>query len=89
MYEVRRSLVARAILAYGCKYPEAQDTISGIAEWWLTEQEIKTRLATVKGALADLVARGFMLRHTGKDSQVHYRINNRRLKEIQAALKQR
>ena len=89
MYEVRRSLVARAILAHAYKYPEAQDTIDGIAEWWLTEEKIRARLATVKAALADLVARGLMLRHTGKDSQVHYRINSHRLKEIQAALKQR
>lgn len=89
MYEVRRSLVARAILAYACRNPEAQDTISGIAEWWLTEERIKAQLATVKAALTDLVARGLMLRHTGKDSQVHYRVNSRRLKEIQAVLRQR
>ncbi len=88
MYEVRRSLVARAILEYACKNPDAQDTISGIAEWWLTEEKIKARVATIKGALNDLVAKGLILRHRGKDSQVHYRINARRLKEIEAVLRQ-
>jgi hypothetical protein len=87
MYEVRRSLVARAILEYGRKNPDAQDTIAGVAEWWLTEVKIKAPLATVKGALADLVDRGLVLRHSGKDAQVHYRINARRLKEIEAVLR--
>jgi hypothetical protein len=88
MYEMRRSHIARAILDYLRKHPEAQDTLAGIAEWWLPEQRIDTEIAKVKEALAELVARGLILRHRGKDSQVHYRINVRRLREIEAMLLQ-
>ncbi len=89
MYELGRSHVARAILDYLSKNPEAQDTAAGIAEWWLPEEKVKTRIATIREALAELVAEGFILRHRGKDSQVHYRINLQRLSEIEAVLRQR
>jgi len=89
MYELRRSHVARAILGYLCKHPDAQDTIAGIAQWWLAEQKMKTRTVTIKEALAVLIVRGFVLTRKGTDSQIHYRINELRLKEIEVLLKQR
>lgn len=85
---VGRPQVAREILDYLRKNPEAQDTAVGIAEWWLPDQKIKSRLITIKAALAELVARGFILRHMGQDSQVHYRINVRRLRQIETVLSQ-
>jgi len=85
MYEWRRAQVARAILDYLRKHPEAQDTLAGITEWWLPEQQIKTQTGTVKVAIAELVARGLILQRKGRDSQIHYRVNRRRLKEIKAA----
>jgi Fe2+ or Zn2+ uptake regulation protein len=88
MYELRRSQVARAILDYLWKHPDAQDTLSGITQWWLPEEKIKTRTATVKEALSDLVARGLVLERKGKDSQIHYRINRRKLQKVRAFLKQ-
>lgn len=86
---IGRVQVGRAILDYLRKNPEAQDTAAGIAEWWLPEQKIKSRLLTINLVLADLVAKGFVLRHIGQDSQRHYRINSRRLNQIDAFLRQR
>jgi hypothetical protein len=83
MYEVRRSHIARAILDYLLEHPDAQDTLAGIAEWWLPEEKIKTRLVIVKDALDQLVARALVLERRGKDLQTHYRINGQRLKEIE------
>ena len=86
MYEMRRSHVARAILDYLRKHPDAQDTLAGITQWWLPEQRIKTRTVIVKQALTDLVCKGFVLVRKGTDAQLHFRINGQRVKEIEALL---
>lgn len=78
MYEWRRSRVARAVLAYLLNFPDAQDTIGGIAEWWLPHQNIDSHPVILQRALNELVARGFLLQHKGKDSKVHYRLNRRK-----------
>ena len=77
MYEWRRSQIARAVLTYLRSFPEAQDTIGGIGEWWLPHQRIRSHPTLLKKALNELVAKGFVLQHKGKDSQIHYRINRR------------
>lgn len=89
MYEIRRSHIARAILDYLWKNPHAQDTLSGIAHWWLPQQQIKTNSTTLNEALTELVAKGLILQSKGKDAQIHYRVNNRKLGQIAAMLKQR
>ncbi len=83
MYEVSRSHVARAILDYLLEHPDAQDTLAGIAEWWLPDEKIKTRSAIVKAALDQLVSEALVLERRGKDLQTHYRINGQRLEEIE------
>ena len=88
MYEMRRSRIARAILDYLSKNPHAQDTLSGIAQWWLPQQQVKTNNTTLNEALTELVAKGLILQSKGKDAQIHYRLNNRKLRQIAALLKQ-
>lgn len=70
------------ILAYLNEHEGAQDTLEGIAEWWLLEQEIMRVVRLVEEALDELVERGLVIAHTGADSQTHYRINKRKTKEI-------
>jgi hypothetical protein len=84
-----KSQMAHEILAYLADHPKAQDTLEGIIEWWLLEQDITRRMANVKEALAELVAQGLVLERTGRDSRTHYRINRRKLREVQPHLKQR
>jgi hypothetical protein len=88
MHEQTRSQVARAILDYFHKHPDAQDTLSGIAQWWLTDEKVKARKVTIQAALDELIARGFVLAHKGKDSQIRYRMNEQRLNDIEALLDQ-
>ena len=83
MNEMRRSQIAQAILDYLLEHPDAQDTLAGIAEWWLPAEKKVTRLAIVKEALDHLVAKALVLERKGKDLQTHYRINGQRLKEIE------
>ena len=77
------------ILSYLIEHPEAQDTLEGIAEWWLLERAIKSQETQIVKAVAELVAKGFIIEHKGRDSQTHYRINQAKYREIQELFKQK
>jgi hypothetical protein len=82
------SKIGYEILAYLAKHPDSGDTLEGIAQWWLLERKIKHQVGNIKEALAELVAKGLVLEYRGKNSQTHYRTNQRKHEEIQALLKQ-
>jgi predicted transcriptional regulator len=82
------SQIAAAILAYLAEHPKAQDTLEGIVEWWLLEQEIKRRTAMVQEALAELLTKGLVVERKGRDGRMHYRLNRHKRQEIAALLKQ-
>jgi hypothetical protein len=88
MYEPSRSHIARAILEYLWKHPEAQDTLLGISQWWLPPQSLMSCTIAVNEALSDLAARGLIIERMGGDSQIHYRINRRKLQQVRAFLKE-
>lgn len=67
--------------------PEAKDTIEGIVEWWLLQQEIKWWTAEVNQALAELVSKQFVLAQKGKDLRTRYEVNPRKLDEIRMQLR--
>lgn len=87
MNNASTSRVARAILQYLHNNPDAQDTLAGIAEWWLPKR-ITTQATTVKEALALLIAHELVLEVKGKDAQSHYRINDRKRAQIETMLEQ-
>ena len=67
--------VAIQILSYLSTHRAAQDTIEGITEWWLLEQQLRQVVRKVKQALAELVAERIILERRGRDGRVHYRLN--------------
>lgn len=77
-----KSQIGYQILSYLVEHPEAQDTAEGIVKWWLLERAIKFQEAQVIKSLADLVARGWVIKVKGKDSQARYRINDSKYEEI-------
>jgi hypothetical protein len=79
---VRLGRVALQILRYLKTYPNAQDTVEGIAEWWLLEERIRYMITEVKQALAELVARGMVLERTGRDGRAHYRLDSRKQQTV-------
>ena len=89
MYEVSRSQIIRAILDYLSRNPNAQDTLLGIAEWWLPQEHITPNLTTLNEALTELVGKGLIVRSKGKDAQVHYRVNKQKLGEPGEMLRRR
>jgi hypothetical protein len=74
--------IARAVLSYLARNPNAQDTLPGIIEWWLLDHQIRTRTAEVKSVVDQLVAERLILKSKGRDLQTHYRINPRRQSRI-------
>ena len=50
--------VATAILGYLEEHPHGMDTLEGIAEWWLSRQQIRVTVATVTKDLLGLTERG-------------------------------
>jgi hypothetical protein len=76
--------IAYHILAYVAENPDAQDTLKGISEWWLSGHPGRPNEAAVKAAVASLVEDGLLLGpHEGTQT---YKVNRRRLKEIEALL---
>ena len=84
-----KTKIGNEILAYLVDHPNARDTLEGIVEWWLLERKIEFVTASVKEALSELVAKGLILEKKGPDSQIHYRINQSKYKEIQELFKQK
>jgi hypothetical protein len=87
--ETNKSQIGYQILTYLAEHPEAQDTVEGIAEWWLLERQIKFQTASVKEALFELVAKELILEHRGLDSKTIYRINQAKSKEIKEFFKKK
>jgi hypothetical protein len=74
MREATVSEIAQEILGHLRKNPEARDTLAGIVQWWLPSRQIRSRTATIKDALRELVSAGLVIRIEGKDAQVSYRL---------------
>ena len=73
-----RAAVGREILAYLAAHPGSQDSLEGIVEWWLLHHYVTKTRAAVRGALTQLVARGFVLERAGADGRSTYRLNPRK-----------
>ena len=86
--KMEKSEIAHEILAYLVDHPEAQDTLEGILQWWLLERKIKYQVKMVKQALAELVAKGFILEQEGEDARIRYRLNTDKHERIRAFLKE-
>ena len=73
---------AHKILAYLMDNPNAQDTLEGILDWWLLQQDLKRNIALVRKALDELISKKFLLERKGNDKQKYYQVNHEKLTEI-------
>jgi hypothetical protein len=81
--------ISKDILAYLLDHPQAQDTLKGIVEWWLLQQQIQRWAIEVEEVLANLVRQQLVLERKGADHQRHYRLNPRKLQTIRERLEKR
>ena len=77
-----RPALWQELVQYWVQHPEAQDTLEGIAEWWLLEHRIQQATADLKAALQGLVREGFVSEHLQPDGRVSYGLNLVRRAEL-------
>lgn len=80
--------LARSILDYLIRHPEAKDTREGISTWWLQGQGIEHSAHELSNVLELLVACGFVVESRGPDSRPYYKINQQRFRDIAHFLQQ-
>ncbi len=64
--------LSELIVSYLGKRPEAQDTLEGIANWWLTFERIDLSTNAVAQALEGLVRQGIVTLRISGDGTVLY-----------------
>jgi hypothetical protein len=74
--------MAMDILRYVLRHPDAEDSIEGVARWWLMEQRIVDTVRETRVALRTLAERGFVL-ELGKGRRARYRLNAARRQEAE------
>lgn len=79
--------LADQVLAYIIRHPEAQDTVEGIAEWWLLEPQIHRTVSEVEAALSRLVAEGFLVARRCRDGRTYYGLNRDKERDIRRHLR--
>jgi hypothetical protein len=80
--------LADKVLAYLMQHPQAQDTVEGIAEWWLLEQGIRYAVGDVEAAMSALVGNGFLVARQCNDGRTYFRLNRDQEREIRRHLEQ-
>lgn len=79
---------AHKILAYLMDNPNAQDTLEGIVDWWLLQQDLKRNIALVRNALDELTNKRLLLEHQGNDRKKYYQVNREKLHEISTLIEE-
>jgi hypothetical protein len=74
------------ILAYLMDNPNAQDTLKGIVDWWMLQQDIKRNITLIRKVIDRLIRKGFLLERLGMDNRKYYQVNRERLTEISALI---
>ncbi len=70
------SPTALEILTYMFDHPYATDSLEGIVRWWMLERSIETETARVESALAELVARGVVVKVVRPESEARFRASH-------------
>jgi hypothetical protein len=75
------------VLAYLLQHPQAQDTIEGVAEWWLLEQRFRHAVADVEVAMSELVRNDFLIARRCGEGRMYYGLNRDKEREIRRHLR--
>lgn len=81
--------VAKKILSYLLKNPDAKDTLEGIVNWWLLQQDIQRNVVLVKKTVERLLTKGFILAGHGNDSKTYYYLNPEQIPAISALIERK
>jgi hypothetical protein len=77
-----REVIAREIVTYLLKHPDAKDTLDGILEWWLAGGRARTSRRRLEDALDDLALRGWVNSERRGPEVVLYGLNKAKSDEM-------
>jgi len=86
--KARLTELGRDILRYLVRNPDAGDTVEGIVQWWLLEQQIERRIADAKTELHLLTISGLVREFQDHEERMHYRVNPDKLAELREILRE-
>jgi hypothetical protein len=76
-----------AILGYLVKRPQAQDTVEGIARWWLNQWRVEIVAGMVRKAVRELCERQLLVEVEDRyAAEPRYGLNQSAMEQIQALL---
>ena len=75
MGAITEAVLFRDVLECFARFPHRQDTLQGIAQWWLMENRVEWAVTEVQTALNALVECGFVIARRTRDGQMHYKAN--------------
>lgn len=81
--------IALSILDYLVKHPDAKDTLTGIASWWLLRDYVDKLLQQVSHAIDFLVAQDLIKTRDLQDHTRIFELNPERLQDIELIIKTR
>ena len=84
-----KSQIAREILTYLEKHPDAQDTLDGIIQGWFPDHGNRFSPIMVQEVVKDLVLEGTILESKIPGSQTVYRFNLARRNRLKELLKKK
>ncbi len=84
-----KSQIAREILTYLGKHPNAQDSLDGILQVWLLDRGNKYIPTMVQEVVKDLVLEGTILENKIPGLQPVYRLNNAKRNRLKELLKKK
>lgn len=82
----KEPVLLRQVLECFIRYPQRQDTLQGIAQWWLLENRIDWAVTEVQAALDELVARKWVATRRTAEGKTLYRMNDMARDDIAALL---
>jgi hypothetical protein len=78
--------MAREVLNYFVRHPQAADTLEGVARWRLMDEAIRRTLDETEAALEWLVRQGYLARSVFPGGTVSFRLNPGRAEEARRYL---
>jgi hypothetical protein len=78
--------MAKEILRYFLRNPEAADSLEGIASWRLLDETIRRRVDDARDALDWLVAEGYLQERVGAGTAPLYSLNHVRRDDAEAVV---
>lgn len=75
-----------AVLSHLLAHPDAEDDLEGIAEWWVLEHCVRSRVGEVARVLGRLAAGGLVVVRQHPATGTRYRLNAERLADVRREL---